>query len=561
MKYLVWVVVIAACFIAACGQDEILEKDKPIAAIPLKMALEEKSLVSGDSLEVVFSSVYGTPAKLDIPISIAISDGDGVDISNYFNDFEKTITFQKGQTVLAKKFQLGDAQMTKGEVQLIAGSEITSIANSSVSFTISNSELCNLVSFQLSEAVEIVKDGSTIYVTMPAGADLTRLTPELEVSAKATYSPQGPQDFSSPVEFTVTAQDGVTNNKYTIIVNAVMPYLSNLVADLEMYNAAVKELEESGAARSAFNKWITEVANAAMTSEPYAVQQLTQENQATAKENAQNIYAIAVDWMFMDKKSEQAGLYLQKATALIKAWASINEPTEHTPRESLITPLYEAYSVIRQHIGEQDRVAIDGWIRKRADYYKQLSFTGNLLENNWNTIRINFLFYFSQILDDETLYNTSVDNLKSHIELNILENGVSHDFVNRDAFAYHSYNLLFYARILKAAGMYKDKAAATALYQLQNKKGSSIESCVKFWEPYMMDTENYVHLEFVNTEWAPDKDRNDYNKPYNPMGTVYVLDELRYIDTKCAEYVLKITSMNKYGRTFNYWMNSLQPAN
>ena len=201
---------------------------------------------------------------------------------------------------------------------------------------------------------------------------------------------------------------------------------------------------------------------------------------------------------------------------------------------------------------------IDRWIRKRADYYKKQSLTGNLLENNWNTIRINLLFYYAQILEDEMLYNYSVNKLKSHIELNILEDGISHDFVNRDAFAYHAYNMLFYARILKVAAMFKGKDAALELYRLKNQKGSSIESCVQFWEPYIMDPSNNVHLEFVNTQWEPDKNRGDYNKPYNPNGSVYVLDELRFIESKCTDYILKITSADKYDRNFNYWINSIQ---
>ena len=331
----------------------------------------------------------------------------------------------------------------------------------------------------------------------------------------------------------------------------------NLVVDSLSLDVALDELKTSTAAQTAFESWITSVAQDAMTSEPYSVQEIKPEDQDKSKVSAQNIYSIAVSWLFMDKEKTKASLYLQRATTFIKAWASTNEPSSHTPRESILLPVYEAYSIIRLHINDSDRKEIDSWIRKRADYYKKLDLTGNLLENNWNTVRINLLFYYAQILNDEMLYNYSVFMLKNHIELNILENGVSHDFVNRDAFAYHAYNMLYYARILKAVAMSKGNKAAFELYRLKNKKGSSIESCVQFWEPYIMDPANNVHLEFVNTQWAPDKERSDYNKPYNPGGTVYVLDELRYIESKCASYIEKITGSNKHERTFNYWINSI----
>ncbi len=84
-----------------------------------------------------------------------------------------------------------------------------------------------------------------------------------------------------------------------------------------------------------------------------------------------------------------------------------------------------------------------------------------------------------------------------------MKDGISHDFVNRDAFAYHAYNLLFYAGILKTVGMYKGKEAAMALYSLKNQQGSSVQSCVKFWEPYLIDPQNNIHLEFVNSQLAP----------------------------------------------------------
>ncbi len=332
----------------------------------------------------------------------------------------------------------------------------------------------------------------------------------------------------------------------------------NLVIDSLTLDIAVKELEASREARSAFDRWIADIGSEAMSSEAYGAPEITLEALTQTIQSANRIYAIAVSWLFMDKDKVKADLYLQRATSLIAAWASVNRPSSHTPRESTISPIYEAYSIIRNHIDEKERTVIDQWIRKRADYYSDLSLTGNLLENNWNTIRINLLFYYAQILDDELLYNNAVAQLKSHIELNILESGVSHDFVNRDALAYHAYNMLFYARILKAVAMCKDKEMAMELYSHKNKEGSSIKSCVEFWEPYLMDPSNNIHLEFVNTQWTPDKERSDYNKPYHPMGTVYVLDELRFIEPKCAVYVDNISSANKYGRTFDYWINAVR---
>ncbi|PCH77820.1 MAG: hypothetical protein COB98_02280 [Flavobacteriaceae bacterium] len=344
-------------------------------------------------------------------------------------------------------------------------------------------------------------------------------------------------------------------------INVEDNYISmfpNLVADSLTINVAIHEIETSSKAKNAFDRWVLKPASDAMSINPYSVVELNREVMVDVKANVKAIKIVAVRWMFMDKESTEAKRYLDKTTALILKWARVNIPINHTPIESSITPIYEAYSIIRNHISPSDRETIDKWIRARAAYYKNLNLTGKLLENNWNTIRISLLLNFSQILDDDVFYNYAVDELANHIELNILENGISHDFVDRDAITYHSYNLLFYARALKAIGMYKGKKEALRFYQYENSKKSSIKEAVNFWEPYLIDPTNNVHLEFVDTQWAPDKSSNKYNKPYNPESTVYVLDELMYIEPSCLSYVDAILGVDKYGRNFNFWINLIK---
>lgn len=59
----------------------------------------------------------------------------------------------------------------------------------------------------------------TVTVTMPAGTDLTTLTPEITVSAGASVSPASgvEQDFTNGAAYTVTAEDG-TSQTYTVSV-------------------------------------------------------------------------------------------------------------------------------------------------------------------------------------------------------------------------------------------------------------------------------------------------------------------------------------------------------
>lgn len=64
--------------------------------------------------------------------------------------------------------------------------------------------------------------GDVIKVILPfdTKAKINSLTANVTMSANATISPNpiNPRDYTNPVEFTVTAEDGETQNRYTVIV-------------------------------------------------------------------------------------------------------------------------------------------------------------------------------------------------------------------------------------------------------------------------------------------------------------------------------------------------------
>jgi len=75
-------------------------------------------------------------------------------------------------------------------------------------------------SFTTPQAAGVINESAkSIKVDVPAGTDLTALTPTIKVSEKATVSPASGvvQNFTNPVVYTVTAEDGSTA-KYTVTV-------------------------------------------------------------------------------------------------------------------------------------------------------------------------------------------------------------------------------------------------------------------------------------------------------------------------------------------------------
>ncbi len=65
---------------------------------------------------------------------------------------------------------------------------------------------------------EINQENQSVILVVPFGTDVTSLLPTIQVSAGATYSPTGAQDFTQPVTYTVTAENETTNN-YNVTVN------------------------------------------------------------------------------------------------------------------------------------------------------------------------------------------------------------------------------------------------------------------------------------------------------------------------------------------------------
>ncbi|TKG89219.1 DUF5018 domain-containing protein [Puteibacter caeruleilacunae] len=233
LSYIWMMAIVAIAIIYGCNKDDILKDRQNIAAVPLKMIVKNDVITSGDSLAIVFSvEPEGTVANKDIEINLSVKDDSKNDASDYFLGFTKLITFPRGEKTLIKKYQLSKLQMSKMNVQLSALSEASQIAENTIPLTISNSDLCDIISFNIGESIGIInKEEKTVFVPVKWGSDLTSLSPVLEVSLDATYSPEGSLDFSSPVVYTITAQDGVTQKEYTVTVE----YAKNDEAIIESF--------------------------------------------------------------------------------------------------------------------------------------------------------------------------------------------------------------------------------------------------------------------------------------------------------------------------------------
>ena len=81
-------------------------------------------------------------------------------------------------------------------------------------------ELVSFVFAALTPPVDGTINGTDIAVTVPFDVDVTSLVPTIVISTSASVSPDTgeAQDFTSPVVYTVTAEDGTTAQAYTVTV-------------------------------------------------------------------------------------------------------------------------------------------------------------------------------------------------------------------------------------------------------------------------------------------------------------------------------------------------------
>src|SRR5690606_5838401 len=83
----------------------------------------------------------------------------------------------------------------------------------------------------LSDDITATIDETTQTITADVlnGTDVTALSPDIEISAEASGSPEGEQDVTNPVVYTVTAEDGTTVD-YTVSITVALSEIEVLTA-------------------------------------------------------------------------------------------------------------------------------------------------------------------------------------------------------------------------------------------------------------------------------------------------------------------------------------------
>lgn len=338
----------------------------------------------------------------------------------------------------------------------------------------------------------------------------------------------------------------VTDNRFPvnlIIDSATLAYIrTEAASNTDMANAVSAIIMSP--ANSALSKAVT----------PYLEGNSTNFNDISSQ--AQSCKALAVRWLYTyEKTPADAKPFFDKVVTTLLAWVNagnkIASPV-HTPNESSYFGFYEAYSVVRSRMTAADRTKVDNWISARSSAYQ--AYPARV--NNWETIRLCLLYFFGYTLNNRSVIDYADNTYNGFLNVNLMAGGKSEDLINRDAFAYHAYNLSFYARILRVKALYEGTSTLSSLKNKKNNINVSVQDMVNYWRPFLIDPANNVHIEFVNTQYEPDKSRSDYNKPYVPSSSVYALEELLFAFPEVAGYINAINGATRYTSRlsgFLYW--------
>ncbi len=211
------------------------------------------------TIEVVNgTSVTALTPTITISKGASISPASGV-AQNYTNPVTYTVTAQDGTT-------------QNWEVTVTVATTLSS-QKDILTFEIPN---------QISSTIDA--NAATVTVVMPYGTDLTNLTPTITVSAAASISPASgvAQNFTNPVTYTVTAQDGTTKAwTITITVQSLpltsiyqIQYTTNANGDSPLVGEQVKTkgcVTAIYEGTSSYNVWIQDSSKAWNGIEVYGI--------------------------------------------------------------------------------------------------------------------------------------------------------------------------------------------------------------------------------------------------------------------------------------------------
>ncbi|WP_226975166.1 alginate lyase family protein [Xanthomonas sp. LMG 12462] len=200
-------------------------------------------------------------------------------------------------------------------------------------------------------------------------------------------------------------------------------------------------------------------------------------------------------------------------------WAARNVPNGNPIDETGLEPAIFAYRIVRPTLPDAQRRAIDAWMRKIADAeIGSRDLKRKTATNNWHSHRLKTVGMIGAALDDQRLLDYARTGFRQQIADNLLPDGRSIDFVERDALSYHVYDL---RPLVTLALLFSERGED--LYHWRAPNGASLARSVDWLLPYLRGDRS--HAEFVGSQVPFDKARSDNGEAGHVIGAPYATED------------------------------------
>jgi len=234
--------------------------------------------------------------------------------------------------------------------------------------------------------------------------------------------------------------------------------------------------------------------------------------------------------------------YAGKIHEFVMAWArthhSAGDPIDDTNLEGLLI----GYDLARDTFPSADRNVADQYLRDFAQAeIKTGQGPAHTNINNWNSHRLKIVGMIAFVLHDRGLIDHTIQAYQKQIQNNLLPDGSSIDFHERDALRYHTYDLTPLLTLAIAA-----RNNGIDLYDYRAPSGSSLPGGVAFLLPFANGSQ--LHQEFVHSTVDFDRQRAAAGQAeykagshWDPQNAIQALEKAEAFDRSLLPLLVRIT--------------------
>jgi len=149
--------------------------------------------------------------------------------------------------------------------------------------------------------------------------------------------------------------------------------------------------------------------------------------------------------------------YLAGAKRYILAWAQVNKPTGEPIDETRLDGFLWGIDLVRSEFTADEEHQVDAWLERWLAAKRSFSFGRISDTNNHKTHALKILVMLDKLLNRSAAYEVDLGDVKKQLDANLLPNGESIDYQQRDAMHYHIYDLEAWNEIALVTGCCVDR--------------------------------------------------------------------------------------------------------